>query len=130
MMESSDYLRKEDTISGGSSPASWTEVNGIPANICDAFVNYANGGGFCGPNSICTKKSGSSHASCSCPVGFSALDQSDYWTGCKPNFTLSNCHNGREANKDFDFVKLTNTDWPVSDNNFLQESAVDEAMPR
>ncbi|XP_075646692.1 G-type lectin S-receptor-like serine/threonine-protein kinase LECRK3 [Castanea sativa] len=124
------HLRKEDTTSGGSSPASWTEVNGIPDNICDAFVNYANGGGFCGPNSICTTKSGSSHASCSCPVGFSALDQSDYRTGCKPNFTVSNCHNGREANKEFDFVKLTNTDWPVSDNNFLKGSAVDEATCR
>ena len=96
MMESSDYLRKEDTISGGSSPASWTEVNGIPDNICDAFVNYDNGGGFCGPNSICTKKSGSSHASCSCPVGFSALDQSDYWTGCKPNFTLTATMDGKQ----------------------------------
>ena len=124
------HLRKEDTTSGGSSPASWTEVNGIPDNICDAFVNYANGGGFCGPNSICTKESGYSHASCSCPVGFSALDQSDYWTGCKPNFTLSNCHNGREANKEFEIVKLTNTDWPVSDNNFLKGSAVDEATCR
>uniref|UniRef100_A0A7N2R284 Receptor-like serine/threonine-protein kinase n=1 Tax=Quercus lobata TaxID=97700 RepID=A0A7N2R284_QUELO len=120
------HLGKEDTTSGGSSPTSWTEVNGIPDNICDAFVNYANGGGFCGPNSICTKESGYSHASCSCPVGFSALDQSDYWTGCKPNFTL-NCHNGREANKEFEIVKLTNTDWPVSDNNFLKGSAVDEA---
>ena len=124
------HLRKEDTTSGGSSPASWTEVNGIPDNICDAFVNYANGGVFCGPNNICTKESGYSHASCSCPVGFSALDQSDYWTGCKPNFTLSNCHNGREANKEFEIVKLTNTDWPVSDNNFLKGSAVDEATCR
>nr|POF07261.1 g-type lectin s-receptor-like serine/threonine-protein kinase lecrk4 [Quercus suber] len=59
------HLRKEDTTSGGSSPASWTEVNGIPDNICEAFVNYANG---------------------------------DHW--------------------------------PVSDNNFLQGSAVDEATCR
>ncbi|KAK7856230.1 hypothetical protein CFP56_024530 [Quercus suber] len=54
-------------------------------------------------------------------LDFLPWTKSDYWTGCKPNFTVSNCHNGREANKEFDFVKLTNTDWPVSDNNFLKD---------
>ncbi|GMY22281.1 G-type lectin S-receptor-like serine/threonine-protein kinase LECRK3 [Fagus crenata] len=32
------HLRKKDETSGGSCPPSWTEVQGIPEDICQAFL--------------------------------------------------------------------------------------------
>lgn len=48
------HLKNEDATSCGNCPLSWTAVQGIPDDICAAFASYSSGGGFWGPNSMCT----------------------------------------------------------------------------
>nr|XP_023915155.1 G-type lectin S-receptor-like serine/threonine-protein kinase LECRK3 [Quercus suber] len=114
------HLKNEDATSCGNCPLSWTVVQGIPDDICAAFAGYY-GGGFCGPNSICTSANNSIAVFCQCPNGFSPMDQSNNWLGCKPNFALPSCDSGWEANKELvNFIELPNTDWQSSDYNLLQ----------
>uniref|UniRef100_A0A2N9I632 Receptor-like serine/threonine-protein kinase n=1 Tax=Fagus sylvatica TaxID=28930 RepID=A0A2N9I632_FAGSY len=117
------HLRNDDTTStsGGSCPASsWTEVQAIPDDICDA--------GFCGPNSICGENTRKVGKYCSCPPEFSPVFQSGYWAGCKPNFALPSCHDGLEAKEGLvDFVRFTNVDWPDSNYDSYGGEGVDEA---
>ena len=112
-----------------SSSSTWTVVKSIPDDICSVLSGDTIGGGFCGPNSICSTFDGSrGTAFCSCPPGFSSLDQSYNWSGCVPNFVLPSCdNNGWEVNKELvEFVKLENMDWPSSDYDFLQGPGVSE----
>uniref|UniRef100_A0A7N2LBX4 Receptor-like serine/threonine-protein kinase n=1 Tax=Quercus lobata TaxID=97700 RepID=A0A7N2LBX4_QUELO len=124
---------KEDTTNDESvtcsSSSSWTVVKSIPDDICSVLSGDTIGGGFCGPNSICSTFDGSrGTAFCSCPPGFSSVDQSYNWSGCVPNFALPSCdNNGWEVNKEHvEFVKLENMDWPSSDYDFLQGPGVSE----
>uniref|UniRef100_A0A2N9HJA1 Receptor-like serine/threonine-protein kinase n=1 Tax=Fagus sylvatica TaxID=28930 RepID=A0A2N9HJA1_FAGSY len=112
------HLRKKDETSGGSCPPSWTEVQGIPEDICQAFVSNTNtiGGGLCGPNSLCSNDG--PKVRCTCPPGFSALDQSDDWAGCTPDFALPSC---QKENRDLvEFKELIHVNWPFSDYQLLQ----------
>ncbi|KAL0006618.1 hypothetical protein SO802_008120 [Lithocarpus litseifolius] len=71
------HLKNEDATSCGNCPLSWTAVQGIPDDICAAFASYSSGGGFCGPNSICTTANNSNVVFFQCPIGFSPMDQSN-----------------------------------------------------
>ena len=114
------HLKNEDATNCGNCPLSWTVVQGIPDDICAAFASHY-GGGFCGPNSICTSANNSIAVFCQCPSGFSPMDQSNNWLGCKPNFALPSCDSGWEANKELvNFIELPKTDWQSSDYNLLQ----------
>ncbi|XP_075647016.1 G-type lectin S-receptor-like serine/threonine-protein kinase LECRK3 [Castanea sativa] len=127
------HFKKDTTndeyVSCSSSSSSWTVVKSIPDDICSVLSGDTIGGGFCGPNSICSSFDGSrGTAFCSCPPGFSSLDQSYNWSGCVPNFALPSCdNNGWEVDKELvEFVKLENMDWPSSDYDFLQGPDVSE----
>ncbi|KAM4073104.1 hypothetical protein ACB094_11G192000 [Castanea mollissima] len=121
------HPRKEKPTSDGlesCSSSSWIEVQSIPDDTCGRFDANTFVGGLCGLNGICQtsdESSGNGRTFCTCPTGFSPLDPSNGWAGCKPNFPLPSCDNGWEANKErVKFVQLSNMDWPLSDYSFLQ----------
>ena len=117
------HPRKVNTPSGvyESCSSSWTVVQSIPSDICATFTGDAAtaGGGFCGPNGYCRTlgdSSGSGPAFCSCPDGFSPLDQSNNMAGCKPDFLLPSCEIGWEKQKEnIEFKLVQNVNWPFSD---------------
>ncbi|KAM4126178.1 hypothetical protein ACB094_01G368400 [Castanea mollissima] len=104
-----------------SCSSSWTVVQSIPSDICATFTGDAAsaGGGLCGPNGYCRTfgdSSGSGPAFCSCPDGFSPLDQSNNFAGCKPDFLLPSCQIGWEEQKEnIEFKLVQNVNWPFSD---------------
>ncbi|KAK7831495.1 g-type lectin s-receptor-like serine/threonine-protein kinase lecrk3 [Quercus suber] len=120
--------RKENPTSDGlesCSSSSWNEVQSIPDDTCGRFDANFFVGGLCGLNGICRtsdESSGNGKAFCTCPSGFSPLDPSNGWAGCKPNFPLPSCDNGWEANKgSVTFAELPKVDWPLSaDYSLLQ----------
>ena len=125
------HLKNEGATSCGNCPLSWAAVQGIPDDICAAFATYSSGGGFCGPNSICTSANNSNAVFCQCPIGFSPMDQSNNWLGCKPNFALPSCDSGWEATKELvEFIEHPNTDWQFSDYNLLQGPGMNKSRCR
>ncbi|KAK4591695.1 hypothetical protein RGQ29_016221 [Quercus rubra] len=117
------HPRKVSTPSGvyESCSSSWAVVQSIPSDICATFTGDAAavGGGFCGPNGYCRTvgdSSGSGPAFCFCPVGFSPLDPSNNFAGCKPDFLLPSCQIGWEKQKEnIEFKLFQNVNWPFSD---------------
>ncbi|KAI3826537.1 hypothetical protein L1987_00585 [Smallanthus sonchifolius] len=68
----------------------------------------------CGLNNVCSLDD--NKPKCECPQGFSLLDPNTPNGDCKPDF-IPSCDEG-ESNKGgdvFDFIELTNIDWPTSD---------------
>ncbi|XP_023876127.1 G-type lectin S-receptor-like serine/threonine-protein kinase LECRK3 [Quercus suber] len=108
------HPRNGDTPSSGneSCSSSWIEVQSIPNDICGTLIDVvAAGGGFCGPNGHCrTPVNSNGPAFCSCPDGFSPLDQSKKVVGCNENacwkkkFPLSNGRY-RESNTSIVLIK-------------------------
>ncbi|KAJ9559382.1 hypothetical protein OSB04_013996 [Centaurea solstitialis] len=92
---------------------SWEILRSIPENICHAFRG-SMGSGACGFNNVCGLESNGPR--CECPQGFSLLDSSDPNGDCKPDFTPS-CDKGEPnyAGDVFDFIEITDIDWPMSD---------------
>ncbi|KAI3696992.1 hypothetical protein L6452_29679 [Arctium lappa] len=92
---------------------SWEVLWSIPENICGAFGGSV-GSGACGFNNVCSLEG--NRPSCECPQGFSLLDPDDPNGDCKPDFTPS-CDEGESSygGDMFDFIELTNIDWPMSD---------------
>ncbi|XP_030967502.1 G-type lectin S-receptor-like serine/threonine-protein kinase LECRK1 isoform X1 [Quercus lobata] len=115
-----NHTRKVSTPSESCS-SSWTVVQSIPSDICATFTGDAAavGGGFCGPNGYCRTagdSSGNGPAFCFCPEGFSPLDQSNNFAGCKPDFLLPSCQIGWEKQKEnIEFKMLQNVNWPFTD---------------
>ena len=114
-----------DTPSGGneSCSSSWIEVQSIPNDICGTLIDAVTaGGGFCGPNGYCRSPVNSNGpAFCSCPAGFSPLDQSNKVVRCKPDFLLPSCHNGQwRLQKKFGPLLLKNLNYIKSNKkNFI-----------
>ena len=117
-----------DTPSGGneSCSSSWIEVQSIPNDICGTLIDVvAAGGGFCGANGYCRSPVNSNGpAFCSCPNGFSPLDQSNKVVGCKPDFLLPSCQNGNQEIDHVQFKRVLNVEWPFSDYGLVR--GVDE----
>ncbi|KAK1411992.1 hypothetical protein QVD17_32899 [Tagetes erecta] len=92
-----------------SEPTSWKVIWFVPENICTSIGSKA-----CGLNNVCSLVD--NRPNCECPQGFSLVDPNTLDGDCKPNFTLS-CDEDElnHAGDVFDFIELTNIDWPSSD---------------
>ncbi|KAJ0623718.1 putative protein kinase RLK-Pelle-SD-2b family [Helianthus annuus] len=88
---------------------SWRVIWFVPENICRRRDSKA-----CGLNNVCILDN--NRPTCECPQGFSLLDPNTTNGDCKPYFTPS-CDEGESnrAEDVFDFIELTNIDWPASD---------------
>ncbi|KAI3826532.1 hypothetical protein L1987_00580 [Smallanthus sonchifolius] len=87
----------------------WRVTWFVPENICRSRDSKA-----CGLNNVCILDG--NRPNCECPQGFSLLDPTTPNGDCKPYFTPScdedESNQGGDA---FDFIELTNIDWPGSD---------------
>lgn len=108
--------------SSSSANATWNQIKAIPNDICVA-VHGNLGTGPCGHNSICTLNE-DQRPSCKCPIGYSILDPTDEYSGCKPEF-LPSC-NGASSGDHFEFRPLPNTDWPTSDYELFKPYSVED----
>ncbi|KAJ0772020.1 putative protein kinase RLK-Pelle-SD-2b family [Helianthus annuus] len=88
----------------------WTVLRPLPDYICD-WIDGTDGTGACGFNSVCSLDG--NRVNCECPKGFSLLDPNDPIGDCKP-VSAPTCDEGYDGNQ-FDFIELTNIDWPGSD---------------
>ncbi|MFS7907487.1 putative protein kinase RLK-Pelle-SD-2b family [Helianthus anomalus] len=106
----------------GTETTSWEVAWFVPENICTSRDSKA-----CGLNNVCILDN--NRPSCECPRGFSLLDPNTTNGDCKPNFTPS-CDEGESNHAEdvFDFIELTNTDWPASD--FVSLNPSDEQTCR
>ncbi|XP_076912109.1 G-type lectin S-receptor-like serine/threonine-protein kinase LECRK2 [Bidens hawaiensis] len=95
------YSHPKNPTEGTSWRVSWF----MPEDICTKDSKA------CGLNSVCNLDN--NRPNCECPPGFSLLDPNTTNAGCKPNLTLS-CDEGNGGDV-FDFIEITNTDWPGSD---------------
>ncbi|XP_076912106.1 G-type lectin S-receptor-like serine/threonine-protein kinase LECRK3 [Bidens hawaiensis] len=93
-------------------PKSWKVIYFEPVgNICT--IKYSKA---CGLNNICSLDG--NRPNCECPQGFSLVDPNIPNGDCKPYFTPS-CDESKSSHGEdvFDFIELTNIDWPGS--NFV-----------
>ncbi|KAK7854145.1 g-type lectin s-receptor-like serine/threonine-protein kinase lecrk4 [Quercus suber] len=131
-IDSIQHPRNGDTPSSGneSCSSSWIEVQSIPNDICGTLIDVvAAGGGFCGPNGHCrTPVNSNGPAFCSCPDGFSPLDQSKKVVGCKPDFLLPSCQNGNQKTDHVRFKRVLNVEWPFSDYVLCTQLCLDDCL--
>ncbi|XP_017980173.1 PREDICTED: G-type lectin S-receptor-like serine/threonine-protein kinase LECRK4 [Theobroma cacao] len=108
--------------SGGESWSAWWIR---PKDICSSFVDSTArlGNGPCGYNTICESLN-NGRPNCSCPPGFSFLDESNPYNGCKQDYTsyLEDCNvDGSTSEEDlFEFKSMQFVDFPFSDFGILQ----------
>ncbi|KAJ0623733.1 putative non-specific serine/threonine protein kinase [Helianthus annuus] len=88
---------------------SWKVIWFVPENICRTIDSKA-----CGLNNVCSLDD--NRPKCECPQGSSLLDPNSPNGDCKPDFTPT-CDEGESSHGGdvFDFIELTNIDWPYSD---------------
>ncbi|KAJ9173339.1 hypothetical protein P3X46_016489 [Hevea brasiliensis] len=110
---------------GTNGEQSWSIVEYIPENICSAIFNDL-GSGACGYNSYCRMLNG--RPTCTCPTGYSLMDQNNPFGGCKPNFPLG-CGLG-DASENlkelYELQELKNVNWPLGDYERLQPYSEDQ----
>ncbi|WCJ36975.1 G-type lectin S-receptor-like serine/threonine-protein kinase RLK1 [Euphorbia peplus] len=104
----------------------WEVIFTEPDNICTSGSNV--GSGSCGFNSIC-KLGEDQRATCGCPPRFSLLVPDDDYGGCKPDYLTQVCEDDEpNSSEDFDFIQLTNTDWPMSDYEAYKPYSVEDCQ--
>ena len=109
----------------GSRAGGWSSLSSfIPENICTA-ITAGTGSGACGFNSYCTLGD-DQRPYCQCPPGYTFLDPHDQVKGCRQNFFPEICSEGSHETGEFDFVRMTNVDWPLSDYDRFQLFTEDE----
>ncbi|KAK8705880.1 hypothetical protein V6N13_049466 [Hibiscus sabdariffa] len=102
----------------------WSVLWFRPEDICQTLVdNTARVGiGPCGYNSICETNNG--RPNCTCPPGFSFLDEKNPHTGCKQDYASypEDCNtDGSTIEADrFEFKTMSFADFPFSDYGVLQ----------
>ncbi|KAL8262948.1 hypothetical protein R6Q59_024297 [Mikania micrantha] len=97
-------------------PTSWRVTWFVPGNICKTIDSKA-----CGLNNVCSLEG--NRPTCECPRGFSLVDNNTLNGDCKPYFTPSCDENESNDVEDvFDFIELTNIEWPGSDFVHLNPS--------
>ncbi|KAL4375819.1 hypothetical protein GQ457_02G037300 [Hibiscus cannabinus] len=112
--------------SGGGS---WSVLWFRPRNICRRFVDIMATSGRatfgtnpCGYNSICEPING--RPNCTCPPGFSFLDDNNQYAGCKQDYASypGDCNpDGSTTGEDrFEFKEMSFADFPFSDYGVLQ----------
>ncbi|CAB4281751.1 unnamed protein product [Prunus armeniaca] len=105
------YQLKNSTTS-----ESWSVIHTEPDNIC-VKIDGEIGTGPCGYNSVCTLKE-DRRPSCRCPVGYSLLNPTDEYSGCKAAFLQQDCEDGGGQGSERDLYymdELPNTDFPRAD---------------
>ncbi|KAL0915933.1 hypothetical protein M5K25_013402 [Dendrobium thyrsiflorum] len=105
---------KPTTVAGGATE--WQLMDFKPDDICQNFIT-TSGSGACGFNSYCdydTKQM----VTCQCPVGYSWVDPSRTYMGCKPNFTMPTCISGVPG-KGFQMVRIEKIDFPFENYDQL-----------
>ncbi|PIN25192.1 Non-specific serine/threonine protein kinase [Handroanthus impetiginosus] len=117
--------RRNDAVDTGRGSSGWSVVQTTPEDMCTA-VSKDIGSGACGYNSYCVNSNG--RPNCSCPEGYSPVDQLALHRGCRPNFELPTCQeNGWESNVEFvEFKELNNTDWPFTDYELQTGPEIDK----
>ncbi|EOY12350.1 Brassinosteroid insensitive 1-associated receptor kinase 1 precursor [Theobroma cacao] len=114
------YSYPRNPSGGGSWSAWWFR----PRDICSRFVDSTArlGNGPCGYNSICEPING--RPNCTCPPGFSFLDEKNPYNGCKQDYTSypQDCNpDGSTIEEDrFAFKSMQFADFPFSDYGILQ----------
>ncbi|XWS09800.1 hypothetical protein CRYUN_Cryun39dG0020300 [Craigia yunnanensis] len=109
---------------------SWSVLWFSPEDICRNFVDVTAtlGNGPCGYNSICETIRGMPN--CTCPHGFSFLDENNHYTGCKQDYTSypADCNpDGSTIGEDlFEFKLMSFADFPFSDYGILQPATLSE----
>ncbi|KAK8623093.1 hypothetical protein V6N13_117986 [Hibiscus sabdariffa] len=107
----------------GNGGGSWSIVWSRPEDICRTFVDITAtlGTGPCGYNSICETING--RPNCTCPPGFSFLDEKNPYTGCKQDYASypEDCNpDGSTTETDqFEFEQMSFADFPYSDFGIL-----------
>ncbi|TYH46473.1 hypothetical protein ES332_D11G338000v1 [Gossypium tomentosum] len=107
--------------SGGGS---WSVLWFRPMNICRRFIDSTFisgratfGTGPCGYNSICEPIQG--RPNCTCPPGFSFLDDNNQYAGCKQDYASypADCNpDGSTIGEDrFEFKPMSFADFPLGD---------------
>ncbi|MBA0850001.1 hypothetical protein Goshw_023881 [Gossypium schwendimanii] len=115
------YSYPRNPSAGGRS---WSVLWFKPDDICSSFVDSTArlGTGPCGYNSICEPVNG--RPNCTCPPGFSFLDEKNTHIGCKQDYTSSaeDCNpDGSTVEEDrFEFRSILFADFPFSDYGILQ----------
>uniref|UniRef100_A0A2C9WJ33 Receptor-like serine/threonine-protein kinase n=1 Tax=Manihot esculenta TaxID=3983 RepID=A0A2C9WJ33_MANES len=104
---------------GSDGEQSWSIVQYIPENICSAIFNDL-GSGACGYNSYCSLSNG--RPNCTCPIGYSLMDQNNPFGGCKPKFPLGCGVDEASENLEelHELQELKNVNWPLGDYERLQ----------
>ncbi|KAG1355225.1 putative G-type lectin S-receptor-like serine/threonine-protein kinase LECRK4 [Cocos nucifera] len=102
------YYPKPNSRASGQ-PESWSVLWYLPGNIC-LQVSGSIGSGACGFNSLC-KLRDDGRPTCECPPGYSLLDPSNMYMGCKPDGMLT-CELT-------DLRTMMNVDWPTGDYEVL-----------
>ncbi|KAL8262947.1 hypothetical protein R6Q59_024296 [Mikania micrantha] len=98
-------------------PTNWRVTWLVPEDICKTRDSKA-----CGLNNVCSLED--NRPTCECPKGFSLVDNNTLNGDCKPYFTPSCDKNESNDVEDvFDFIELTNIDWPYSDFVSLKPSS-------
>ncbi|KAC0969629.1 hypothetical protein FH972_027132 [Carpinus fangiana] len=106
----------------------WSAIWYVPDNICLSILDIV-GSGPCGYNSIC-ELGPLGKPDCQCAPGFSLLDVSDRYGGCKQD-DVSYMHECNEkgsviAEDRFDFTEMEFADWPLADYEMLQPTTIFE----
>lgn len=98
---------------------SWSVVQYIPEDICSAIINEL-GSGSCGYNSYCNLSNG--RPNCSCPPGYSLMDQNNPYGGCKPQLPLGCGADDALENLEelYEFQELQDVNWPLGDYEGLK----------
>ncbi|EXB85454.1 Putative receptor protein kinase ZmPK1 [Morus notabilis] len=86
-----------------------------------AFSDTCKIHGLCGANSLCSY-SPNSGRKCSCLQGYKMRNQSDWFYGCEPEFTLT-C-----GKNDSTFIKISNSEFFGYDFGFYPNSTFDACM--
>ncbi|KAE8675487.1 Brassinosteroid insensitive 1-associated receptor kinase 1 precursor [Hibiscus syriacus] len=115
----------------GGGGGSWSALWFTPRNICRRFVERRTNSGRdtfgtnpCGYNSICEPINANGRPNCTCPPGFSFLDDSNQYAGCKQDYANypADCNpDGSTIGEDrFEFKSMSFADFPFGDYGVLQ----------
>ncbi|KAE8725539.1 Brassinosteroid insensitive 1-associated receptor kinase 1 precursor [Hibiscus syriacus] len=103
----------------------WSRLKNICRRFVDSVVKSGRATfetGPCGYNNICEPING--RPNCTCPPGFSLLDENNQYAGCKQNYAnypVDCNHDGSTIDEDrFEFKPMSFANFPLSDYGVLR----------
>ncbi|KAI3709778.1 hypothetical protein L2E82_39544 [Cichorium intybus] len=109
------YVHPRSPANGANWDEAWRSVWYEPQNICMASTGDW-GRGPCGFNTICALDS-NGRPSCECLPGFSLMDPSNPYSGCKQDIVQScNANNLEGGDNIYEMRSINNAFWPTSEN--------------